>query len=133
MDYTRPVFDMKDQEHLDKAIAGRKQKRHILGRLLVGDVVIMPDGQHMRFSHAWQKNIQTATGGSFFLYGDGDAEFSGTLNPGIPKDRLVDTGGEISARFWFFHHNEAKAHNGVYFSVMVPIYRYVPEDQTLRQ
>jgi hypothetical protein len=77
-------------------------------------------------------DIQTAPGGSFFLYGDGAAEFSGTLNPAIPMDRLVDSGTKVNGRFWFFHHNDAKAHNGVYFSIPVPLFRYVEEDYTLR-
>jgi hypothetical protein len=48
------------------------------------------------------------------------------LNEAIPHRKLVDTGGETSARFWFFHHNQPKAHNGVYFSIPVPVYRYQP-------
>jgi hypothetical protein len=77
-------------------------------------------------------DIQTSPGGSFFLMGNGLADSSGSLNEAIPHDRLVDTGGKTSARFRFFHHNQAQAHNGVYFSLPVPLFRYIEEDYTLR-
>lgn len=119
----RPIFDMKDQEILAERVLARKRQRLKQGGPLVGDLVLLPDGTTGRFSHDWGKDIQTSPGGSFYL-GDGYTEFSGGLDKAIPKDKLVDTGNEDLARFWFFHHHEVKAHNGVYFKIPVPVYRY---------
>lgn len=80
----------------------------------VGDFVQMPDGKARRFSHDWGDSIQVSEGGSFYL-DEGAVSFSGGLEPSIPKSLLWDTLAPKNGDFWFFHHNHARAHNGVYF------------------
>lgn len=117
-----PKFDAKDNEILDGKVAARRK----LAGPLVGDYVRMPNGELERFSHDWGKDIQTSKGGSFYLHKGGGAEFSGGLNPAIAKSLIKDTGETKPATFWFFHHNNVQAHNGVYFQVDVPVYEYDP-------
>ncbi|MHB8618421.1 MAG: hypothetical protein ACYDAG_02440 [Chloroflexota bacterium] len=102
-------------DHTDAAILGKRMAVFdARPGPRVGDYVIMPDGGKERFSHDWgdDDGLQTARGGSFYL-GDGYASFSGTLNPIIKRNRLIDTGAREDARFWFFHHDHHIGHNGV--------------------
>lgn len=90
----------------------------------------MPDGTQERFSHDWGDQIQTTDGkfgASFYLGRDGFSSFSGGLNPSIKKEHLIKTDKLEEARFWFFHHDYATAHNGVHVEVLVPVYEYRPE------
>lgn len=118
----RPDFDAKDQELLDIRVANRKK----LPGPLVGDYVKMPNGDLERFSHDWGSDIQTTKAGSFHLHHGGLAEFSGGLNPAISKQKITPTGETKEAWFWFFHHNDVRAHNGVHFKIEVPVYEYEP-------
>lgn len=120
----RPTFDAKDNEILDGKVAARRK----LAGPLVGDYVRMPNGDLERFSHDWGRDIQTTSGGSFFLHHGGTAEFSGGLNPAVLKSRIKDTGETKPAWFWFFHHDVVQAHNGVHFQVDVPVYDYNPHE-----
>jgi len=93
-----------------------------------GEYVRLLDGRLHRFSYVhdfedWQR-AQTSAEGSWYL-GDGYASFSGSLDPGIPFERLRVTGGRMGARFWLFHHDYAMAHNGVDFKIPVRIWEEV--------
>jgi hypothetical protein len=119
-----PEFDDRDAEIL----AQRIQQWQKVDGPRVGDFVHMPDGSLRRFTHDWGDDIQT-TCGSFpgdvsFYFGGDYMSFSGSLDPAIEKAKLTDTGETRDGKAWFFHHDWAKAHNGV--SVMVPcrVYRY---------
>lgn len=91
----------------------------------VGDYVRMLDGSLRRFTHDWGDSIQTTCGPShpcagdqsFYFYGR-TMSFSGSLDSAIPAQSLRDTGQVKDGSAWFFHHGEARAHNGV--TVMVP-------------
>jgi hypothetical protein len=72
----------------------------------------MPDGTYERAAHVWDDCVQTCTGGSFAL-DCGYASISGSLNPGIPKEKLVNTGETKEGNFWAFHHNHWTAHNAI--------------------
>lgn len=105
-------FDQKDQELLDARIAARAQYSEPLN----GDFVIFPTGEVERFSHIYDDgDAQTSPewAGSFYLFGNGCASFSGGLNPSIPRESLAPTDETRPGRFWFFHHDHSGAHRGV--------------------
>lgn len=110
----RPTFDERDQMLLEKKIAAREK---ICGPRL-GDFVKFPNGIIERFSHDWGDSIQTSPIKycSFYL-GNGEASFSGSLNPGIPKSSLKLTEEVVEGEFWFFHHDSPGAGRGVYCTV----------------
>jgi hypothetical protein len=89
----------------------------------LGDYVLFPGGQLERFSHDWGDSIQTAPGGSFFIYRSGEAEFSGGLNPSIPVDKLELTEATLPGSFWFFHHDEPGAGRGVNCTIDCRVYK----------
>jgi hypothetical protein len=89
----------------------------------VGDFVRMLDGSVQRFSHDWGKDIQTTDGGSFYLGYSGLASMSGGLNPAIMKETLEETDETMVGTFWFFRHDQARAHNGVDVRIMCRVYK----------
>jgi hypothetical protein len=97
----------------------------------VGEYVLMKDeAAPRRFTHDWGDVIQTTCGPSHPCFGDtrfylceGAASFSGSLAPSIPKSTLTLTDEKRAAGFWFFHHNEARAHNGMDVRLPVRIWR----------
>jgi hypothetical protein len=92
----------------------------------VGDFVIFPDGTFHRFTEDWGEDIQTVAAGqgSFYL-GDGYMDYSGGLDPAIPKTKLSEVSGQTRRGWcWFFHHGRAMAHNGVHTTVFCRLYRY---------
>jgi hypothetical protein len=126
MYHDSPKFDERDAELLrvlqDKwdAKAGPR----------VGDFVQMLDGTLRRFTHNWGDSLQTTVGGNHpcsgdasFFFGAGYMSFSGSLDRAIPRASLENTWETRIGRAWFFHHNEARAHNGVYFDVTCRVFR----------
>jgi hypothetical protein len=85
----------------------------------LGDFVRFQTGEIERFSHNSEDAMQTSpiTHGSFFLSGCGHAQFSGSLNPFIPKASLVLTEETQDGTFWFFHHGQVGAGRGVRFRI----------------
>lgn len=63
----------------------------------VGDIVRMLDGRLLRFTHKWDDGIQVTTThhkeGSFYLYRNGLASYSGSLSPSIKFSKLKATPG----------------------------------------
>ena len=108
-------FDHRDQLILEEiiplreAIQGPRQ----------GDFVRFPTGEIERFCHNWKDSQQTSPiwAGSFFLFGNGQASFSGSLNPAIPQDTIAPTDEMMEGSFWFFHHNASGAGRGVSFKI----------------
>jgi len=88
----------------------------------VGDFAILRDGRTMRFSHHWGDSIQVSEGGSFYFGGE-YMSFSGGLEPAIPVEQFQDTGETRKGSAWFFHHNQARAHNGVDVQVPCRVYK----------
>lgn len=110
-----PEFDTKDAEILAQYQASWNDREGPR----VGDFVRMVDGELRRFTHEWNDGIQTTwkgQSGSFYL-GNGYASYSGGLESAIARSKLRDTGETREGAFWFFHHNHARAHNGVYFKI----------------
>lgn len=118
-----PHFDRRDSEILSRRVFhwnARKGPR-------VGDYVIMPDATVERFSYDWGKDIQTTPAGAFYLGENGTVSYSGGLNAAIPKANLVLTDETREGQFWFFHHNDSKAHNGVNVKAWCRVFRYDPQ------
>lgn len=89
----------------------------------VGDFIRMKNGTLSRFTHDWDDEIQTGGEcGSYYFFGSG-ASYSGGLDPSIKKTTFSNTGEMKLGEFWFFHHNESRAFNGVYVLVPCRIYQ----------
>ena len=125
MVFDYPVFDFRDAESLAERVAAWQSRNGPR----VGDYVIMPDDELRRFTYDWSRfdgGIQTTCNGlsgSFFISRNGYADYSGGLEGAIPHERLIDTGETRPGSFWFFHHEHAKAHNGVHVQIDCRVYR----------
>ena len=90
----------------------------------VGDFIIMPDRSYERAACVRDDGIQTCTGGSFAL-DNGYASMSGSLNPGIPKEKLIRTDEVREGNFWAFHHNIWTAHNAIGISCACRVFKVI--------
>lgn len=109
-----------------KILVKRKRKFNSHAGPRVGDFVKMLDGTLQRFCHDWGDEIQTTDGkfgASFHLYKSGCSDFSGGLNPAIPKTKLEQTEEIEYGSFWFFSHDEVKAHNGIYVKIPCRVFK----------
>lgn len=108
-------FDNRDQLILEGIIPNRDA----IEGPREGDFVRFSTGEIERFSHEWKDGLQTSPiwAGSFFLYGNGQASFSGSHNPSIPRDSIKPTDEVMDGSFWFFHHNFSGAGRGVSFRI----------------
>ncbi len=110
----------------------RRDARYLLDGPVCGDWVRFSDGIERRISHVWDwdgadgltSGVQTSAesgifGGRWHLTGSGNGNFSGGLYPITPMSALTATEEEKPARFWFFHHDHWRAHNGV--EVIIPV------------
>lgn len=99
---------------------------------LLGDVVVWPNGEIRRFSMLSDDIFQTCRvdAGSFFVYSNGHAQFSGSLKPPVLKDFLVRTNEFQHGRFWFFSHNEAGPGRGVQCELPCRVWRLEPFKRT---
>lgn len=120
-------FDATDRVQLDKLMIAREQ----IARPRVGDYVRFATGELERISHDWGDGLQTSPvwAGSYYLCSNGNASFSGGLNPLIPFETLTITEKSESGDFWFFHHNIAGAGRGVWFSCPCRVYVTTAEYQ----
>lgn len=129
-DYPAPTFDARDQELLDQRLAHWNKRQGPR----VGDWCVWPGGEVGRFTHDWGDALQTTCKpgperfmnfglGSFYMTKDGYLSYSGALDPGIALDRLVDTGETRDGDVWFFHHEHARANNGVHVKIPCRVYR----------
>ena len=118
----RPTLDDRDRE----IIATRSAALAVRTTPQVGDFVDFANGITRRISHLWtdwpDPTIQTSDGGSFYL-GTTGCSFSGGLYPGIPADLFTPTDERREGSAWLFHHDDAEAYNGVYFTVPFRVWR----------
>lgn len=116
-----PKFDDRDQEILTKRQAlftARKYPK-------VGDFIRFPNGTMKRIAHVWTDDNNRAewiqptagNGDTSFYLGDGYMSFSGSLNSAIYAENFTETAETMQGSAWFFHHDFAQAHNGVYVKV----------------
>ncbi|HEY2530256.1 MAG TPA: hypothetical protein VGJ20_20360 [Xanthobacteraceae bacterium] len=113
-------------------LAERTLKRSARSGPRVGDFIHMLDGTLRRFTYHWGDGMQTTyrwrdTGevgtGSFYLDRSGDVSYSGSLDDAIPLSQIEQTDEQKEGVFWFFHHNESRAHNGVDVKVPCRVFR----------
>jgi hypothetical protein len=123
----RPEFDAVDAEILKE----RELSFNQMEGPRVGDFLRTPEG-FLRFTHDWGDTIQTTVrpshpcnGDASFYLGDGYVSFSGSLDSGIDKELLRDTGEKQEGPFWFFHHDYAMAHNSVHFRTACRVFERV--------
>lgn len=120
-----PTFD-----DFDAGIFSERQRaRWSLSGPLVGDFIRRKDGMLARITQIWTDHgAQTTTfsddgeGGRFYLNRSGAMDYSGSLQPSIPFNRLRPTSDRREGWAWFFHHGESRAHNGVDFKMRVQIW-----------
>jgi len=121
-------LDEQDLKILDIRI---KEYDKLLGPR-VGDFVRFPNDELRRFTHDWDKDIQTTCASkhpchedqSFYL-GEGYTQFSGSLDKAILKNKLILTNEIKEGHFWFFHHHEVCAYNSVSVSAPCRVFNYV--------
>lgn len=87
----------------------------------VGDFVRFADGVERRISHLWDNGVQTSDGGRFYL-GDYGCSFSGALHLPVHYESLTLTDERQRGWVWIFHHDVARAHNGVDFTTEFRVY-----------
>lgn len=110
-------------------LADRVVKRDVFQGPRIGDFVLFADGSEGRFTHDWGDTIQTTVRGGKFGYGShymtksGGISYSGALDPGIDKRRLVATEETRPGAVWFFHDDWAHAHSAVYAEIPCRVYR----------
>ena len=99
----------------------------------VGDYLTLTDGRLVRFTPDGGETLQTTSptfgGGSFHLSRGGEMSYSGALDPGFEKSRLVDTQETRPGRCWFSSHDFSIAHNGVDVEVPCRVYRLFLEGE----
>lgn len=116
------VLDVKDSEILER----RENLFNTQHGPRVGDFIKRLDGKLARFSHKYSDGLQTSVGGSWYLCYTGKANFSGGLDPSIPLERIKKVKDATKfGEFWFFHHDIAKAHNGVHVLINCDVYEEI--------
>lgn len=120
-----------DTEKNRAIIAQRHKDRMTKTDPLVGDYIVMPDGQYHRLAYAWMADagFQTCKGGSFYCWQGGNATMSGSLDKTQPSDRIVPTPELKEAMFWIFHEDWTGAHRGVYFLMEVRVWRLLSDEE----
>jgi len=95
-----------------------------------GDFIRFRNGTIKRIAHVWTdqegraESIQPTMykGDSSFYLGEGYMSFSGSLNSGIDASRFTRTNETMLGAAWFFHHDLARASNGVSVQVTCPVW-----------
>ena len=121
--------DLTDRRILAERALARDELRQERG-ILVGDWLRMPDASVRRVAHVWPADmggeVQPASeigqGGSLYLWKGGAGDYSGGLDHAI-EGPFFNTLETKQAVFWFFHHDEARGHNGVRVAIDTPIWQ----------
>jgi hypothetical protein len=120
----RPNFDERDQEILNE----RELKWNEVEGPRVGDFIQRLDRSYERFSYDYEDGLQTTIhDGSFYFGGGGWVDFSGTLQPKISRQHIELTDEIRDGTFWFFHHAQVQAENGVWFKISCRVYKEISE------
>lgn len=106
----------------------RQKRRMAIITPLVGDYIIMPDGEYHRLAYAWMVDagFQTCKNGSFYMAQNGRCDYSGSLDKTQPLEKIAPTDELKEAIFWIFHEDWTGAHRGVYFRMEVRVWRLLP-------
>lgn len=130
---TATTLDARDAEIL----AARIAKLDAIEGPRCGDYLRMPDGEMARVAHVYPVDWDEMHGvqpnytasnwrerygeGSYYL-GSGYVSMSGSLGDWIAATRLTLTDETREGSCWFFHHDHARAHNGVTVTIPFRIY-----------
>lgn len=95
-----------------------------------GDFIRFADGSIKRIAHVWKDEndnplyIQPTLyrGDSSFYLGESYMSFSGSLDTGIDACHFARTNETMPGNVWFFRHDYARAHNGVYTTIQCPVW-----------
>jgi hypothetical protein len=89
----------------------------------VGDFLLLPNGEYDRFTYKGGNHLQTGgICGSYYL-GNGYETYSGSLDRGIKLVDIEFADNFKTGKVWFFNHDIARAHNGVYFEIKQRVYK----------
>lgn len=118
MSTTTPLRqDRTDLDERDEAILfDRVGKRAGFKGPRIGDFVVLKNGDVRRVTFDWDTHVQLTISdepGSFYFAPNGVLDYSGGLAPAVLKSRFREVAGLREGACWFFHHNLARAHNGV--------------------
>lgn len=92
----------------------------------VGDYVRHLSGKLDRVTHVGPDSAQTGGGnGSYYLGEGGYLSYSGGLDPGIPRNKLVLTEEVFPGMIWFFSMDQHEAHNGIDFKIDFRVYNQI--------
>jgi len=89
----------------------------------VGDYVRFPDGKMLRISYMWDDAFQSSNDGGGWHLGRGCMSYSGGLFPSRPTTQLTRTNETKEGLCWFFHHEYAAAHCGVWTTAPFRVYQ----------
>lgn len=116
-----------DLELFRDRIAAFYKRKTELNRPLVGEWLKTVTGKYTRFTHAWDKGIQTGGGqGSYFIFPSGSMSYSGGLDYEVPYEFIEPTDETHPGECWIFHLGHTGAHRGVDYSHPFPVYRLKP-------
>lgn len=97
----------------------------------VGDFIFTLERELRRFTYDWDDSLQITAfrdGGHnpfFFLCRNGYADFSGSLDPSIPLEKIKLTNHTRLGKFWCFDEGWPGAHRGRTFYLPCRIYRQI--------
>lgn len=113
-------LDERDQE----LVAARQKKRHNLGGIAEGDILILTNGDRRRAAAVYDDSVQPSSGAfpSIHLNSGGTGSFSGGLDRAIPLIHWCCVGID-TADFWIFHHDLPGAGRGVDCKIRVHVWR----------
>lgn len=77
--------------------------KYTIEKPIVGDCILLPDGQYVYFCHIHEESAQTCAGGSFHLSPSGFISYSGGLDSGIQISDIELTQEKYALPIWFSH------------------------------
>ncbi len=113
-------------------IAARKTAFNAIEGPRVGDFLILGEEEYRRFTYDWGDSLQTTPAryashysASFYMCSSGHADFSGSLDPSIPKSEFILTDETKLGTFWMFHEGIPGAGRGVNFQLACRVFKRV--------
>lgn len=98
---------------------------------LAGDFICFTDGVYLRIAYCWSDGAewlgpaQTEDGsGSYYLQSGGSCSMSGSLDSGVPLERLSATDELREGSAWIFHRDSAGADRGRNFRADFRVWKY---------
>jgi hypothetical protein len=132
-DMTAFTFD-----EFDAGIVSERQRIRLSRRdIQTGDFIRNKEGKLARVTYIWDDSAQTTKfsdtgeGGSFYFGLNGFMDYSGGLEPGLPKSHLRLAEGMQKGRAWIFHHNSSGAGRGVACDVYCRIWDVLDDSQVI--